>query len=140
MALFEELVVGKLIATDDVSVAGEFTHETGSRIYKTTDATLTADNMRGGKTVVVNGSGAVTITLPTVAKGLKARFISAAAQTVHVKAGASDKITLHGTALDDGDKVSSAGAAGNMIEIAANAAGTDWESGIFSGVWSDGGA
>lgn len=134
MSLLEQLNVGDLVIT------GQLTQEAGSRIYKTADATLSQNDMRGGRTVVVNGSGEVTITLPTVSKGLKARFISAAAQTVHVKAGSSDKITLHGTALDDGDKVSSAGAAGNMIEIAANSAGTDWETGVFSGAWSDGGA
>jgi len=106
-------------------------------VRHTTDGSITAAQMRGHTHVV---TGAATITLPAAAAGLHAKFVTIGAIAVHVKAGASDKITLKNTALDDGDKVSNNSTDGDMIEIMANAAGDDWETGIWSGTWTDGGA
>jgi len=98
---------------------------------------ITAAQMRGHTHVV---TGAATITLPTVAPGLHAKFVTIGAIAVSVKAAPNDKITLKNTALDDEDKVTNNSTDGDMIEIMANAAGDDWETGIWAGTWTDGGA
>jgi hypothetical protein len=105
-------------------------------IIQTTDAAVTAAQMHGQTHVV---TGAATLTLPTVAAGLNAKVLIIGTISVSIKAGASDKITLHATALDDGDKIT-ADASGEWIEIMANAAGTDWQTGCYNGTWTDGGA
>ena len=101
------------------------------------DANVTAAQMHG-QTHKVLTTG--TMTLPAVAAGLNARFFTVGAIAVHVKAGASDKIKLNGTELDDGDKITNSSTHGDMVEIAANEAGTDWQTGVIIGTWTDGGA
>lgn len=98
---------------------------------------VTAAQMHGQAHIV---TGAATLTLPAVAAGLNATFVTIGTIAVSVKAGATDKITLNNTALDDGDKITNASTANDTIQIMANAAGTDWETGLRMGTWTDGGA
>jgi len=116
-------------------------------VVKTTTDTLTAAECSG--TVINNygQSSTMTLTLPTAAKGLKFLYvIGTAGQTSHIKAGASDKIYLDGTALDDADKVSNNGASsvvGEQIVFYTFQTGSstyDWIAQTVNGVFSDGGA
>jgi len=87
-----------------------------------------------------------TQTLPTAAKGLNGICViaTAGAGAFHLKAGASDKIYLDGTALDDGDKVSLATpAVGDYFTFWAfqtGASAYDWIVTTGSGTLTDGGA
>jgi len=102
---------------------------------KSTDATLTDAEMNG----MVFVTATATITLPAVEIGQSVCVYSTTAAAVHVKAGASDRIRLDGTDLDDADKVTSASAAGDFICLIGDSA-VGWTTLGRSGTWTDGGA
>lgn len=78
----------------------------------TTDSTLASGLMYGGVFYVPE---AQTITLPAVAVGMSATFITIGAVAVSVDVNASDKVWLDGTALADGDKVTNTSTTGDII-------------------------
>ena len=101
------------------------------------------------RNTILNNYGqsvANTQTLPTCAPGLSALiFISATGVgAFNLKAGASDKIYLDGTALDDGDKVTLAaplvGNCATVFSVTTGAGAWDWFLNVIVGVWTDGGA
>jgi len=63
---------------------------------------------------------------------------SSGANAVSVDANAADRIVLDGTALDDGDKITSASGAGDFIVLWADSA-VGWRTLGRSGTWTDGG-
>lgn len=97
-------------------------------------------------------TAAATLTLPnvdgsTVPYGQQLAIrVRDAAETLIIDADASDKINLHGTALDTGDSIDSPGNAGDFIILLsttdADGTGTDgWETwGYGEAEWTDGGA
>lgn len=101
------------------------------------------------KSVLTNiGQVAATITwtLPAAAEGyMFTAMIGVVPPTrLHIKAAATDRIYLDGTALDDGDKVSCpfAAAVGDCIRFWTFRTGVatyDWFAETVSGVWVDGG-
>lgn len=126
-----------LARTDTTRIVTAINDGLANSIVQTTTGAVTAAQMHGQTHVV---TGAAVLTLPTVAAGLNAVFVTIGAIAVSIKAGASDKITLKATALDDGDKITNGSTDGDTIQILANAAGTDWQTGFFHGTWTDGGA
>jgi len=141
-----------VIAPDDIGAGSGrwiFQIESGliNEIIQAASDTLTAAECSG---TIINNYGqsvANTQTLPAAAKGLSGTCVIATAGTgaFNLKAGASDKIYLDGTALDDGDKASIATpAVGNSMSFVAfhtGASAYDWL--VISGpntVVTDGGA
>lgn len=109
-------------------------------------ATLTVAKVSG--TVISNyGQGAEnTQTLPAAAAGYNGliTIATAGAGAFHLKAGASDKIYLDGTALDDGDKASLAtpaiGDYFSFWSFQTGATAYDWIVSSGQGTLTDGGA
>jgi len=118
-----------------------------SHITKTADATLTAAECKNTVINNVGQSAEMTLTLPTAAEGLTFLYeISTAAQTSHVKAGATDKIYLDKEPLDDADKVSNNGASSEVLDsirfstFESGSGAWDWRVDTLHGTWSDGGS
>lgn len=103
----------------------------------TTDSTLAAALMYGGIFYVPE---AQTITLPAVAVGMNAVFITIGAVAVSVNPNNSDKLWLDGTALSDGDKATNTSTTGDMLVITYYSAdGFYAASGSNDGdLWTDG--
>ena len=78
----------------------------------TTDSTLAASLMYGGIFYVTE---AQTITLPAVAEGMNATFITVGNVAVSIDVNGSDLMYLDGTALSDGDKATNTSTTGDMI-------------------------
>ena len=78
----------------------------------TTDSTLAAGLMYGGIFYVTE---AQTITLPAVAEGMNAVFITVGNVAVSIDVNGSDLMYLDGTALSDGDKATNTSTTGDMI-------------------------
>ena len=102
---------------------------------------LTTAQCKGSVVVV---TGAYTMTLPIVTGfegsiGGSVVVYSAGADTIHVDANASDRIVLDGTALDDGDKITSPGTAGAYVYL-VNDTAAGWRVMGRYGIWTDGGA
>ena len=96
------------------------------------DSTLAAGLMYSGVFYV---TGAYTVTLPAVAEGMSATFITIGANAVSIDVNASDLQYLDGTALADGDKATNTSTAGDMIVFTYFDA-TGWYS--ASNGWADG--
>lgn len=103
----------------------------------TTDSTLAAGLMYGGIFYVPE---AQTITLPAVASGMNAVFITVGAVAVSIDLNASDKFVLDGTTLSDGDKITNTSTTGDMVVITYYSAdGFYAASGSNDGdLWTDG--
>lgn len=84
-------------------------------------------------------AASTTLTLPPAVDGMSIRVICTTANVGTVDADDGDLIILDGTALDDGDSVDSAGAAGDVIDLIYYDA-TGWFGVSISGTWVDGGA
>ena len=101
------------------------------------NTTLTDAQVRGQ---VVYVTATATITPPAVSScgvGSTVTVYSTTAAAVHVDPDDDDRIILDGTALDDGDKITSASGAGDMITLHAES--TDgWATLGRSGTWTDG--
>lgn len=102
-----------------------------------TTHTLTAAECYGA-VYYITASG-VTLTLPAAADGMSIRVICTTANVGIIDANASDLIILDGTALDDGDSIDSAGAAGDVVDLHYYDS-TGWFAVSISGTWVDGGA
>jgi hypothetical protein len=100
---------------------------------KSTDATLSDAEMDG----VVFVTATATITLPAVEIGQTVCVYSTTAAAVHVDVNASDRTRLNGTALSDGDKITSASAAGDFVCLIGDSA-DGWTTLGRSGTWTDG--
>ena len=115
-------------------------------ITQTATDTLTAAEVSGTQVSNYGQLAANTQTLPAAASGLNFTVVvgTAGAGAVNIKAGASDKIYLDGTALDDGDKASCATpAVGDSLYCVAfqtGASAYDWMCNTVTGTWIDGGA
>jgi len=117
-----------------------------NEIVQASTDTLTAAEV---SSTIINNYGQAaenTQTLPAAAKGYNGMCVigTAGAGAFHLKAGASDKIYLDGTALDDGDKVSLATpAVGDYFTFwtfQTGASSYDWIVTTGSGTLTDGGA
>jgi len=135
-------VSGRYIA-GTLNVSGRFSYNI--TVIKTATGNLSAAEVTN--TIINNyGQGAeTTLTLPAAAAGMNFMLvISTTGNAIHIKAGASDKIYLDGTALDDGDKVSLATPAvansATFYTIQTGAAAWDWVCQTTLGVFTDGGA
>lgn len=95
--------------------------------------TISAAECYGGIHYVTSAG---IITLPAVADGMVVTIISNVAGAVSVDANASDLIILDGTALDDGDKITSGSTAGEVAVLSYYDA-TGWFA-VTDG-WTDGG-
>ncbi len=84
---------------------------------------------------VATGTG--TWTLPAAAAGMNFCVYSTTAAAVNVDVDGSDVITLNGTALSAGDKITSASGAGDFICLLA-VSDSSWLTLGRSGVWTDG--
>lgn len=93
---------------------------------RTTDLTVTS--AYNNYTFSNSGaSGAVNFTLPTLARGLRFRFIVEADQTVTVTSAAGDDMVVPNDASADSVAFSTAGdKIGGSVEVFANAAATKW--------------
>lgn len=140
-----------LITPDDSGDNGRWVLQTINgkvdEIVQAATDTLTAAECSG---TIINNYGqaaANTQTLPAASEGLSGTVViaTAGAGAFHLKAGASDKIYLDGTALDDGDKASIATpAVGNSMSFFAfQTAAAAWDWLVISGpgtTVTDGGA
>lgn len=106
-------------------------------ITKAADYTLGTDSANEAYGYLVTMTATGTVTLPAVSIGMSVCVYSTTAAAVHVDANASDRIILDGTALADGDKVSSASGAGDFICLVAESA-NGWLAMGRSGTWADG--
>ena len=102
-------------------------------VNKAANATLTAAEINS----MVFVTATATITLPAVTIGTSVCVYSTTAAAVHVDVNASDRTRLDGTALADGDKVTSASAAGDFICMVGDSA-AGWTTLGRSGTWTDG--
>jgi len=138
--------------SNTISMLGDLIVEEGTASFAlpevdgSSDATLTALQCNGSVVTNLGQSGVVTLTLPAAAAGLNliVTIGTAIASALHVKAGASDKLYLDGTALDDGDKATLATPAiGDTLTLFAfKTAGPayDWVAVSGNTTWTDGGA
>jgi len=85
-------------------------------------------------------TGAYTLTLPTGAAGMNGTFRATTASTFSVKAGADDHFILLGTALTDGDKITSIGGAGDTVSIYWDDVVSAWIADSMNALFTDGGA
>ena len=101
-----------------------------------TSEAIAAIDMYGTRHLV---SAAATLTCAEFVAGMHFSVLATAAEIISVKAGASSKLVLDLTALDNGDKVSSAGDKYSEIQIVCH---TNGEAIAYpvGGVWSDTGA
>ena len=140
------LLTGELLASTDYSwnkdgdlkvrkIAGE-----RDFVFVTEDTVLTAAQCLGHIIII---TGAYTVTLPAVSgfdnsDGGSALIYSTGADTIHVDVNASDRIVLDGTALDDGDKITSPGTAGAFVSL-VNDTSAGWRTLGRFGIFVDGG-
>jgi hypothetical protein len=92
--------------------------------------------------VFVN-TGSSVINLPAgsaALDGAKVKFLAIAAVSFSVDPNGSDVISLNGTALTGGNKVTSSGVAGEEITFVWNNATTKWRTIDIGGVFIDGGS
>lgn len=107
---------------------------------------LTAAQVNGSLITNYGQGAASTLTLPSAAAGYNfIVVVSTTGNALHIKAGASDKLYLDGTALDDGDKASlNTPALGNTLTcftFQTGASAYDWICTSGGGsAWADGGA
>ena len=121
----------------DISTTGILSGKIGV-INKGTDYTIGTDNAEEAYGFLIKMTATGTATLPAVAIGMSGCVYSTTAAAIHVDANANDRIILNGTALDDGDKVSSASGVGDYICYVGESA-DGWLTMGRSGTWTDGG-
>jgi hypothetical protein len=117
------------------------TFRSPTKTVSTTPVTLTSAEMPN--MVVFVTTGASVINLPVGAAtldGAKTRFVDIASVTFSVKPNGSDVMSLVGTSLTGGNKLTSGGNAGTAFEIWWDNAGAKWRVGNVSGAVIDGGA
>jgi hypothetical protein len=121
-----------------ISTSGVFTGNV-SVATETATTNLAIADINGGLIVTTN---AITLTLPAVsgfsALGAIITIQVGSTHTVSVDCNASDKIVLDGVALDDGDKITSSGTAGDQITL-INDSADGWRTIGRTGTWTDGG-
>ncbi|MDD4986798.1 MAG: hypothetical protein PHQ43_13680 [Dehalococcoidales bacterium] len=100
-----------------------------------TEAT-TADKMRGQDHII---TGAYTITLPACAVGMNATFTSTTAAAFSLDSNGADQFILAGTALTAGNKITSDGTAGVVVQVKCLQA-NKWHVTYTNSVMVDGGA
>lgn len=140
-----QIEIGTSSGVTELSFAALNLITTGTINGKTYQATYGTGQALSDKEVsgsIIYVSAAVTITLPAVSScgiGSSVVIYSTGANTVTVDVDAGDRIVLDGTALDDGDTIDSAGAAGDFICLVADSA-DGWRTLGRSGTWTDGDA
>jgi len=85
-------------------------------------------------------TGAYTLTLPAGAIGMNATFRATTASTFSIKAGESDNFIMLGVALDDADKITSVGNAGDTVSIYWDDTVSSWIADSMNCLFTDGGA
>lgn len=100
----------------------------------TATGTLTADQLYGSTFVNTGASGAIVLTLPAPALGMRFRVYLTAAQDVDINPANSTQILALTNAT--GDAISSAATIGNCIELVALSS-TTWGAFAVSGTWTD---
>jgi hypothetical protein len=133
------------VMTDDWTMGDVAGYESLKFDFDTaTDAEINISSPSGGHTITAaqaygsfhQASGAATWILPAVASGMSTCVYSTGANAVVVDPNASDRIVLNGTALADGDSITSASAAGDFICLIADSA-SGWTTLGRSGTWTD---
>jgi len=99
------------------------------------DTVLTATQCANS---IIYVTGNFTVTTPAVTIGLDTTIYSVDATVKHVKMNGADRLRLSGVALDDGDKATSPGQAGDAIRIQGDSVAGFTEVGMIGG-WIDGG-
>jgi hypothetical protein len=133
---FWKLVDGVL--TTDRSV-GMFT----SRVEKTSDAVLTADECKN--TIITNqgAAGEIDLILPAISAGTKITFVVEEAQVIEVGPPTGETFDLDGTTLDANDCIDSPAVVGSKMVCTRHqiADGTwRWSCDTVRGPWVDTGA
>ncbi len=116
---------------------------TATRVEKTSDAVLTADECRG--TVITNqgASSEVDLTLYAMTSGARVTIVVEAAQVIEVGPPSGEAFDLDGTTLDADDCIDSPAVVGSKLVCTRikNAAGTAiWSCDTVRGAWVDTGA
>jgi hypothetical protein len=124
-------------STSAFQITGNLSGKVGV-ITKSAGYTLGTDSANEAYGYLLTMTATGTVVLPAVAIGMSVCVYSTTAAAVHIDPNASDKIILDGTALDDGDKVSSASGAGDFICLVGHSA-DGWLTMGRSGTWTDGG-
>jgi hypothetical protein len=106
-------------------------------ISKSASYTLGTDSAREPYGYLTLVTSAATVTLPAAALGMSGCVFSTGANAVSIDVNASDHWVLNGTALSNGDKITSASGAGNFACFVCGAANTWYTLGL-SGTWTDG--
>jgi len=107
----------------------------GRRMISTAaDLTLTENECYNSLILV---TAAKTITLPAVKPGMDLIVTGTGANAINVDPNGSDKIRLAGAQLDDGDKLTSGGAAGDSVRLFTESA-DGWIAIKNGGTWADG--
>lgn len=123
-------------STSDYQITGTLSGKVGV-ITKAANYTLGTDSANEAYGYLLTMTATGTVTLPAVVVGMSVCVYSTTAAAVHVDPNASDRIILNGTALDDGDKLSSSSAAGDYICVIGESS-SGWLTLGQSGVWTDG--
>jgi len=123
------------VMAQDVIILREGGKGYTSVVNISSNTTLTTTQCNG---TIIYMTGNITATMPAVTIGLDTTFYSTDATVKYVDMNASDRLRLNGTAMDDGDKATSPGNAGNAIRIHGDSAAGYTEIGMIGG-WVDGG-
>lgn len=133
------------VTADSVLLKDGYASTVSYVVTQASTDTLTAAECKNSVISNYGQAAENTQTLPAAAAGLNGvvRIATAGAGAFHLKAGASDKIYLNGTVLDDGDKVSlAAPAIGNKFKFESfqtGASAYDWMVTSGFGILVDGG-
>lgn len=131
---FRADVFGRIFFDDYATIGGAGQYGWRDVVAKTADYTVTSAD---SGTVFTNrgAAGAVNFTLPTIAKGLRYRFYSEAAQTITITSTPADTLVTHNDLAADSIALSTANRQiGGSVEVFANDNASKWLS--FPGTWN----
>ena len=124
-----------ITSTGAIATTGILTGAVGV-ISKGANYTLGTDASKEAYGYWVFVTATATVTLPAVATGMSVCVYSTTAAAVHVDPDGSEVVTLDGTALTGGTKVTSDSGAGDFICLIGD--GSGWTTLGRSGTWTDG--
>jgi len=98
------------------------------------------DESHSGRTIYVEGTGAITLTLPSAKPGLNYRIIEVAGNALTIQTVSSQKIYGIGTWTDDTSMTLSAAQGGGGVDLVADQIGSElaWYAEEIAGSWSYG--
>lgn len=131
--------VGDLTATGFITATGSLTGLIAVSSVTADTGTLTAASMIGRWYINTDTGDAFDRTLPSVAAGMSACFLTKGAEVITLDPQNDDVIQLDATALTAGNAIDSSGTAGDFICL-LGIDSTNWVTLGRRGTWSDGGA